>query len=467
MSRVEYWDPDGLFPLVREQLNERLPLRNLHWSSASQPTRSIPPLNLEFVPAHRREQQATTTGGVADRENAPVPSSRRHQLPGWSNDPFLRLYLLRCDDKEAYKSVKREKIRLWVNEQSAITSSGRQSIKHEPHAASEWLVLHVVLPNTVAATEPRWTRDSGEDYEIPKEKSSTGPKWPGKKPRTLLERLRADLNSSSKAAPDRIAQVRLRKNDIPLDTGPELPPPNASSYTENARDRDNAWADLVNKLKLLIIQAFDRQVSQYEHDIQEKEQQRSLPGWNFCTFFILKEGLAKVFENIGLVEDALRGYEELSVSLDSVVEQESTHADAASSTTFSAYTEEFAQIFDSLATGSDGSETDTDQHSALSRALDPSRKDYREMIAANTVSIFDFKCYILARRLVMMVRKGTSSTRKATSQSSNVQTATSPSTTNNDNAEFDDFPVLAAVCQLVTESIPYLARLLRHDINYG
>jgi serine protease inhibitor ecotin len=33
---------------------------------------------------------------------------------------------------------------------------------------------------------------------------------------------------------------------------------------------------------------FDSLVLDYEEDIRKSLQQRTLPGWNYCTFFILK-----------------------------------------------------------------------------------------------------------------------------------------------------------------------------------
>lgn len=55
-------------------------------------------------------------------------------------------------------------------------------------------------------------------------------------------------------------------------------------------DQDNpaAWADLISKLKDGIISAFDAAVSQREEEVKRSEGQRQMPGWNFCTFFILK-----------------------------------------------------------------------------------------------------------------------------------------------------------------------------------
>lgn len=53
-------------------------------------------------------------------------------------------------------------------------------------------------------------------------------------------------------------------------------------------DNPAAWADLIAKLKEGLVSAFDSAVSQREEEVRRSESQRLMPGWNFCTFFILK-----------------------------------------------------------------------------------------------------------------------------------------------------------------------------------
>jgi hypothetical protein len=57
-----------------------------------------------------------------------------------------------------------------------------------------------------------------------------------------------------------------------------------SSETDNPA----VWAELMNKIKDGILSAFDSAVSQREDEVKRSEGQRQMPGWNFCTFFILK-----------------------------------------------------------------------------------------------------------------------------------------------------------------------------------
>lgn len=49
-----------------------------------------------------------------------------------------------------------------------------------------------------------------------------------------------------------------------------------------------AWAELLSKVKDGLLSAFDTAFSQRDDEVRRSESQQSMPGWNFCTFFILK-----------------------------------------------------------------------------------------------------------------------------------------------------------------------------------
>ncbi|KAJ7981709.1 trafficking protein particle complex II-specific subunit 130-like [Quillaja saponaria] len=73
------------------------------------------------------------------------------------------------------------------------------------------------------------------------------------------------------------------------------------------------WEDLESKITECIRNTLDRRVQFYEDEIRKLSEQRLLPVWNFCNFFILKESLAFMFEMAHLHEDALREYDELEL----------------------------------------------------------------------------------------------------------------------------------------------------------
>lgn len=74
------------------------------------------------------------------------------------------------------------------------------------------------------------------------------------------------------------------------------------------------WTSFMEKMKECILSSFDLQVLQIQEDTRRLDMQRHMPGWNYCTFFILKEGLAQAFEIMTLYEDALIQYDELEAS---------------------------------------------------------------------------------------------------------------------------------------------------------
>ncbi|KAK9269657.1 hypothetical protein L1049_001435 [Liquidambar formosana] len=75
----------------------------------------------------------------------------------------------------------------------------------------------------------------------------------------------------------------------------------------------NFWEDLESKIMESIKNTLDRRVQFYEDEIRKLSEQRLMPIWNFCNFFILKESLAFMFEIAHLHEDSLREYDELEL----------------------------------------------------------------------------------------------------------------------------------------------------------
>ncbi|KAI0005829.1 trafficking protein particle complex subunit 10 [Xylariaceae sp. FL0662B] len=512
---VEYFDPHHVFKLLAPGLVPRLPLRNLHWQSHSGPLRSIDTLHIELIPSGHKSSLPSTlssppsiqqsesassrddgfqtqqigTGGIAaalsdetvdqptNHNSAPV---RRHQIPGLRRTPYLKVLLVRCDDNDSYKGHVRQEIREWLKANTPLSSSKKNTA--ENHDAFEWLIIHVVIPNTVAATQPRTTGKSDVA-----EKTSAASRWrPGSS--TLLEKLRSDFASSGKGAADRIAQIRIGVNDVPYDSLPRVVPAVPSGYTESEQETENAWTDLVSKFRSLILSSFDLRVTQYEEDIKEKDAQRTLPGWNFCTFFILKEGLARGFESVGLVEDALVGYDELSVGLDMIVQDEASGGSESSTNALLSYTEELKQIalrakaaiteteysdgdeVVDLQSSQGGSTQHKDSYDDI--PISSTKKRYRDMIVANNVSVFDFRCYIFARQIALLLRLGNAwSTReellaKLKEQQEGVLHGVAPRAPppKQKANEHEDLTMLAEICRRTLEFIPTVSQVMRKDI---
>ncbi|KAF4635186.1 hypothetical protein G7Y89_g2916 [Cudoniella acicularis] len=525
-TQVEYFDPFGVYPLLSPGLLPRLPLRTLHWESHAGPLRSISSLHVGLVPSAQelrppssldtpgsnlnlsrvksedsaasgddgfRTQvlgQATAERPESQAEATPklIAKERRHQIPGLRQTPYLKVFLLRCDDNETYKIQARKQVREWIKEHTPPAQSTTKQNTQENHDAYEWLIVHVVVPNTAAATQPR-TGGKNSDGVSASVTEKTTTRWRGGGSTTILEKLRADFNGSSKSAIDRVAQIRIGVNDVPYEMLPRVVPAIPGSYMESPQENEAAWLDLISKFKLLILASFDMRVSQYEEDIREKDAQRTLPGWNFCTFFVLKEGLARGFESVGLVEDALVGYDELAVGLDAIIREQSTTSPGPQhGGSFLPFTEDLKQqaeqartaILKDMGQDSDGvdNEEAIDLQSSPSPAelevdeipLDAAKKRYRELILSNDISIFDFRCYIFSRQLSLLLRLANAwssqeellAKLKEQRESSLQGVAARILPSSSDDVE--NLAVLAEVCRRTLDFVISIAGILRDDI---
>jgi trafficking protein particle complex subunit 10 len=391
---VECTDPANLLAQIEPVLSDRLPLRNLHWKSPNRPLRSIDILNVSFT-------------RTDDGQSNAAFGQRRHQIPGLRQTPYVKIFLFRCDDKDTYKESGRKQIRHWIKNHTTPIDSKKSSNNQEHHDAFEWMIVHVVLPDTTAASEPRTSKFASTSLGTTDSTDSVSSKskWPGKSSSTIYEKLLADFNSSSKSPIDRVVQVRLPKmgqNKIPSVLSPA--------------DIEEQWQDLVEKLKVTILASFDTRVAQYEEDIKERDAQRSLPGWNFCTFFVLKEGLAKGFENVGLLDDAMAGYDELSAGLDAVVKEQAMR-DEGDQGTLLPFSKEMKDKL-RVALGqlrSEGEVSDEGtsdfasdwlfQIDPKTRPFDTRRKNYQDLILSNEVSALDLRTYIFSRQLELLRRR--------------------------------------------------------------
>lgn len=480
---MEYHDPSGVFSLLQLELGSRLPLRNLNWKSTSRPLRNIDALHVEFVPDSVRKPDgvvptlqpggikrtaSTHSSGKPSEESSPRPHTgsrsvsspvgvvfphreRRHQIPGLRQTAYLKLFILRCDDKEAYKAEHRQRIRDWVRDIYPSSTGTAAAIKNNDHDAFDWMIIHVVLPDTKAASEPRWTAAKKDPDELA-ERSKSKAKWASKKTTTVFDKLRSDFPPSTKGGLERVAQIRLSKDVVPQSLLPAIPFP--SELIETGQEQMNAWNDVIAKFKTMILQSFDRRVSQYEDDIREKEAQRTLPGWNFCTFFTLKENLARGFESVGLVEDALAIYDELEAGLETA-----THNNTAFLGDMSKLQSEVARL-----SNQDSNEhgTDESRHRILDLLASPfevNSRDFRSLIVSSTISLFDLHTYIFARQRLLIYRlgafepKGTADTDEVSSRS----TISKPRTE-------EQLIQVAEVCQRATMYISTNTRTLKKEL---
>ena len=325
----------------------------------------------------------------------------------------------------------------------------------ENHDAFEWLVLHVVLPDTAAASHTRSSDPPASDSQT-KEKSS---KWPGSSTGTVLEKIKSDFNGSGKLELDRVAQVRVarRTGAGPLSTAP-------APSIETAKEWEGQWSDLMTKMKSLLLASFTLRVTQYEEDVRERDLQRALPGWNFCTFFTLKEGLAKVFESVGLTEDALVTYDELAIGLDNAIRTQLADETLTLGAGLLPYTKALRNI---ILAESHAAAASSVEFWDSQKPLNVADRDYREAIVSNNVSILDFRNYIFSRQFVLMLRLA--KPRRPAGQ--NVAEAPAgPSTLNRGPitaGEPEDIALLDELLDRAIDFVTTIGRVLRTDLQLG
>ncbi|KAG6876520.1 hypothetical protein C0993_002535 [Termitomyces sp. T159_Od127] len=274
---------------VQSALRAQLPLRNIHWKSASHTSiRTIQELDVDLVPLD-------------------APREEHSQIPvTLLEKPLLNIYVVVCQntDLEGYKNTVKKQIRDW---HSSVTTRKNQ----------EWLIVHIVRPDTRTQT--------ANFFQL---KGS------------VLEKIKSDFNADKK---ERCVQVAW---------SPET-------------DAPAVWAELVNKIKDGVFTAFDLAVAQREEEVRRSESQRQMPGWNFC---------------VNLPEDAYAQYEELEMSFYHVVKEENL------------------SWFGTLIAPVSGDDS--------APLLSFQRKAYRDLILANTISIFDFRIYLLARQCELLAQRG-------------------------------------------------------------
>lgn len=147
-----------------------------------------------------------------------------------------------------YKNTVRKQIKDW---HTTVTQRKNQ----------EWLILLVVRPDARAT--------AGGFFAM---KSS------------VLDRIKADFNSGKR---DRLAELYLGYAYASCPNGLYVNRCVQIVWSQGAITAP-ACADLTAKMKEGIMAAFDSAVMQRSEEVKRSESQRQMPGWNFCTFFILK-----------------------------------------------------------------------------------------------------------------------------------------------------------------------------------
>ncbi|KAH9079351.1 trafficking protein particle complex subunit 10 [Lactarius deliciosus] len=241
------------------------------------------------------------------------------QLVPLDTRPLVNIYAVTCEDSDTYKATAKKQIKDW-----------QTSLNHRK--SQEWIIVHILRSDT---------RNASSNFFQMKG--------------NVLDKIRADFNTDKR---DRCVQLAW-----PV-----------------AKDNPAAWAELLSKVKDGILSAFDAAISSRDEEVRRSEGQQSMPGWNFCTFFILKESLAASFEGMNLFEDALRCHDELELSFAHVLREKNLSW--------------FGTLIIPAA---------KDDSLPL---LSVTKKPYRDLIVANTISVFDLRIYILSNQCALLGKMG-------------------------------------------------------------
>ncbi|KAJ3288846.1 hypothetical protein HK104_007926 [Borealophlyctis nickersoniae] len=149
-------------------------------------------------------------------------------------------------------------------------------------------------------------------------------------------------------------------------------------FSSNDDKTAESWNDLFSLIKEGILTSFNQQILQTDEDTRRLDQQRLMPGWNYCQYFIMKEGLAYTFELMTLFDEALLIYDELEAYF------------------FQTLSEQGGPWFTTFG----GTAPGDDSNGILNVNLKP----YRDTIMQNTITIFDFRIYLFARQCALLMK---------------------------------------------------------------
>ncbi|RLN71003.1 hypothetical protein BBJ28_00002503 [Nothophytophthora sp. Chile5] len=178
--------------------------------------------------------------------------------------PLACIYLAKCEDLESYKTGVRAPLVAWVDAMTA--------------AKAEWLVLYVPLGTRAKA-------------------AGNAPNAVYKK---VFDRLRADFSHRKNAGGGSGSGLALQERVCKIDTL------EGASVLGQQQQHESQWTELLLRLRHCVMDAFQIKCFQYEEQLRLLDAQRNAPGWDFGAFFLAKERLALMYQQMYLQDDAIR-----------------------------------------------------------------------------------------------------------------------------------------------------------------
>ena len=244
---------------------------------------------------------------------------------GLLEKPVLNIFLLKCEDVDTYRNRARQLIRDWHAE-----------VVNRKH--QDWLILFVVQSDPAFGPVQR----------------TSGTKFLGLR-NSVYDKVKGDFSPKR----DQCVQICLGDGRLEL---------------------EDAYMDLVGKTQNAVRTSMEARIRSYEEDIQKMSDQRRESGWNFCTFFLLRESLAATYNVLSLPREALAQFDEIEkLVFDVAADRSTTHFN-----------------------GQGGYAAGDDTISVI----DPQAKAYHTMIMQNSISLFDFRVYLFASQCQVLTSLG-------------------------------------------------------------
>lgn len=451
---ITYAGPEALiesapFGTLLNTFSSQLPLRNLHWKSSTW----SPALQQSISPTTPFSANAT----IRTIQTLPArlkpfsdtvlltklkPETRHLVQKSLLERPFCHLYFLIDGDNDAYRTHIRNDIRTWLNtiqstptlsaatitarsvqQQSADpvakTAAGagtstprsgtppvrpdtptRNSLSDEIQSSNntstskekgvppspEYLIV-VITPPEGSALAPSSLALSRSASPLPSAPSTPNESTDRPAPaKTGLGRFYSSSNSSSNSTSTKGSVIEKVKADFNTSRKERVVHltrlPNLSQSSQSLRNHidPTIFVDLLTRIKDSVTNTFDAVVGFQDEAVRNELSKKDVPGWNYNKWMAGMECLASTFEAAGLFNEALSQYEEIhSIFLQSLMEGK-------------------LPFFTSV-----GGTTPGDDSAPL---LDIDKKDYRDLILRNEISLFDFRCYLFAKRAALLGRIG-------------------------------------------------------------
>ncbi|XP_040580645.1 trafficking protein particle complex subunit 10 [Lepeophtheirus salmonis] len=167
------------------------------------------------------------------------------------NDPILHTYWIECANNEVYKQSVKEGISSWLN---SLKKCGIHS---------DWLIILLESPDSRKSSKllPR---------------------------NSVLDKIKNEVGE------------KQRERCISI-----LDPSKTDSRSLES------WQNLLLCMRTKVLVAYNTVLGRFEENMRKQREMRNNPAWNFCSYFILQEELAFVYEMLGVFDESLVQYDEL------------------------------------------------------------------------------------------------------------------------------------------------------------